>query len=648
MSDNKDLREEFIAKEQFDFVQDETRIFDKKFETKPIGYFKDAMIRFTKNKGNVFASMILGIIILLSIFVPIFSPKNAEVLEERVAFLPPRIPVLEDIGIATGYKELEDQPVDYNTIGTLEDYPELGLPLTMDMKYVILDTLENYWVECVEKDELCLYGTNVLRLDSNSTKVAVDTEMLTYMPSRESQITIVVDSFTGTDGVLNIKMVDGFGAYKTVYTITEAGTYVIDPFETLTSLFTYTKIRVEFESTNSNDTVAIKSIQVDDNTQTDPLLYLEGFDLSQLVLVTGVDEDDNDIPDYAGSWNRSKGQRLMSTFKYDAYALAFGEKLENVFKKTEYDRIMTEYADVCIQSPDPENPNGWQFSEGCPIIKVINKTETVWVDKNDDGIRQEEELFYNYKVILNYAYYKGYDEIPYYIFGTTSQGKDLFKMIWIGARTSLILGLIVSAINISVGVLFGAVSGYYGGTVDLIMQRFSEIVGRIPWLVSLSIFTALVGPGQTTLILVLIINGWIGVASITRTQFYRYKGREYVLASRTLGAKDGRLIFRHILPNGIGTIITSSILSIPYVIFTESTLSYLGFGIGHGQSLNLFGFELTGASIGVLLNDGRNKMRTEPYLTLWPAVVISILMITFNMFGNALRDAFNPALRGSE
>ena len=375
---------------------------------------------------------------------------------------------------------------------------------------------------------------------------------------------------------------------------------------------------------------------------------MDGFDFSELELVSGVDLDDDGESDYAGSWGRAQGQRLMSEFDYDAYALAFGEKTENVFSKTEYEEILVEYADVCVQSPDPDNANGWLFEEGCPIVRVINQTESVWVDLNSDDIRTEDEEFYNYKLVLNYAKYKGYDDIPYYIFGTTSQGKDLFKMIWIGARTSLILGLIVSAINISVGILFGAVSGYYGGTVDLIMQRFAEVIGRIPWLVSLSIFTALVGPGQTTLILVLIINGWIGIASITRTQFYRYKGREYVLASRTLGAKDGRLIFRHILPNGIGTIITSAILSIPYVIFTESTLSYLGFGIGHGQSLNIFGFELTGASIGVLLNDGRNKMRTEPYLTLWPAIVISILMITFNMFGNALRDAFNPALRGSE
>jgi len=645
MANKNDIKEERIEQDQFSFVQKEERIFDKKFDTKPIGYFKDAMIRFSKNKGNVVASIILAIIVLCSVFVPILSPKNAETLEERVSFLPPRIPLLEKIGIATGYKNLIDQQVDMDTID-----PEtgLGLPATIDSQYLIMDSLTNYWVECTDSDDLCIGGQNVMRLESGSTAVAIDTEMKTFMPSLDSTITIVVDELTGENSALNILMIDGFGPYITVYTITEAGTYTINPFDTLTSFFSYTGIRLEFTSDDATNTVSLESIQVDDTSQGTPIMFYDGYKLSQLALVSGVDLDEDGEQDYSGYWGRSKGQRLMSSFDYDAYAEAFGEKLENVFSKDEYDQILIDYADVCVMSPDPSNPNGWLFDEGCPVVRVINKTETVWVDKNKDGIRTEDEEFYNYKVVLDYALYKGYDDIPYYVFGTTSQGKDLFKMIWIGARTSLILGLIVSAINISVGILFGAISGYYGGTVDLIMQRFSEIIGRIPWLVSLSIFTALVGPGQTTLILVLIINGWIGIASITRTQFYRYKGREYVLASRTLGAKDGRLIFRHILPNGIGTIITSAILSIPYVIFTESTLSYLGFGIGHGQSLTIFGFELTGASIGVLLNDGRNKMRTEPYLTLWPAIIISILMITFNMFGNALRDAFNPALRGSE
>jgi ABC-type dipeptide/oligopeptide/nickel transport system permease subunit len=255
---------------------------------------------------------------------------------------------------------------------------------------------------------------------------------------------------------------------------------------------------------------------------------------------------------------------------------------------------------------------------------------------------------YSYVVEYRYGTSIGFDELPYFFFGTDGEGRDLFALTWAGIRTSLFIGFVVSMINITIGVVYGAIEGYYGGTVDLLMERFAEIVGRIPYLVVLTIFYAVLGPGFLTLVLILIISGWIGIASVTRTQFYRYKGREYVLASRTLGAKDARLIFRHILPNGIGTIITASVLIIPGVIFTESTLAFLGFGLGEGQDIDLGLFTLTGRSLGVILNKGQESLNTYPHLVVFPAIIVSILMITFNMFGNALRDAFNPSLRGAE
>jgi len=132
-------------------------------------------------------------------------------------------------------------------------------------------------------------------------------------------------------------------------------------------------------------------------------------------------------------------------------------------------------------------------------------------------------------------------------------------------------------------------------------------------------------------------------------QFYRYKGREYVLAARTLGASDARIIFKHILPNALGTIVTRVVLSIPAVIFLEVNLSYLGFGIGNGQTLKIGPIELTGTSIGVILNDGQTQILAgNLWLIIYPTIIVSILMITFNMFGNALRDALNPQLRGNE
>ena len=137
-----------------------------------------------------------------------------------------------------------------------------------------------------------------------------------------------------------------------------------------------------------------------------------------------------------------------------------------------------------------------------------------------------------------------------------------------------------------------------------------------------------------------VYSGWVGVAGTTRMQFYRFKGQEYVLASRTLGAKDRRLIFKHILPNAIGTLVTSSVLMIPSVIFSESSLSYLG----------IINFTTSGiSSIGSLLEEGQTAgLSSHPHLLLFPCIIISLLMICFNLFGNGLRDAFNTSLKGSE
>ena len=135
------------------------------------------------------------------------------------------------------------------------------------------------------------------------------------------------------------------------------------------------------------------------------------------------------------------------------------------------------------------------------------------------------------------------------------------------------------------------------------------------------------------------MTGWIGTAARVRMQFYRFKRQEYVLAARTLGASDLRIIFRHILPNAIGTIITGSILMVPSVIFSESILSYLGI-------VDLTASDIT--SIGAMLNAGQASLQYAPHAIFFPAIFVSLLMISFNVFGNGLRDAFNPSLRGVE
>lgn len=228
-------------------------------------------------------------------------------------------------------------------------------------------------------------------------------------------------------------------------------------------------------------------------------------------------------------------------------------------------------------------------------------------------------------------------EDEYFWFGTDSIGRDQWTRLWRGSRVSLMIAFLAVIINVCIGVVYGSISGYYGGMTDMLMQRFIEIISAIPTIVLVMLFMMFLGAGIFSFVLAFVFTGWIGMSRMIRAQFYKYKGHEYVLASRTMGAKDSKLIFRHILPNAIGPLITQATLAIPSAIFLESTLSYLGLGIGAPEP-----------SIGNLLAEGQKVLLNNPHLTIFPAIVISILMLSFNLFGNGLRDAFDPTLRGHE
>jgi ABC-type dipeptide/oligopeptide/nickel transport system permease subunit len=623
-----------IPKEKFQFVQKDDKIFDKDFETVPIGYFKDAMIRFSKNRTNIVATVILSIIILMSIFQPIFTNKNYTDVEANLSLLPPRIPILENFGIADGTIEFERQPVDLSTIDLETGFQ--GNPIgTFQEQYIIDETREYQTEICSIKDPLCIGGETIIRVDSGSNTVTVEsnTNFPLSVTGQQTLLISVSEFLNPTDSLDVLVRNPETGEFVVLQTITSVGDIEIDVPAALASIninqSISSRLRLRFNSSELRSYVALTSVELFTDSQGSPLVLDEGFNLSSYNLLSLGSEE-------SGTVTRRNGEILTVTFRYDSYNAVFGQRTVNAMAKSEYEDIVA--TNACVQVDNPSNPNGWLFEEGCPIVEVV---------KENPGVVVGGVSYGTYQVNVDYALIQGYEDIPYFLFGTTNAGRDLYSLIWVATRTSLVIGVIVSAINITIGVLFGAISGYYGGAIDMIMQRLSEVVGRIPFLVILAIFVATLGGGIQTLIFILIVSGWIGVAYVTRTQFYRFKGREYVLASRTLGAKDFRLIFRHILPNGIGTIITASILLIPATIFAESTISYLGFGIGHGSSFNILGFNFSGVSVGVLLADGRPELLTRPHLTTFPAIVISILMITFNMFGNALRDALNPALRGS-
>ena len=196
--------------------------------------------------------------------------------------------------------------------------------------------------------------------------------------------------------------------------------------------------------------------------------------------------------------------------------------------------------------------------------------------------------------------------------------------------------------NFIVGVIWGSISGYSGGKIDLCMERFGEILGSVPTMIVITLLKYHMGTSSQVLVLFIAFfaTGWIGMAGRTRMQFYRFKNQEYVLAARPLGARATRIMFKHIFPNGLGTIVTSVALVIPSMIYSETSLSYLGI-------INLEAGNTT--SVGTLIAAGQQSiMANAGYVALFPCVFLVLLMLSFNLFGNGLRDAFNPSLRGTE
>lgn len=249
-----------------------------------------------------------------------------------------------------------------------------------------------------------------------------------------------------------------------------------------------------------------------------------------------------------------------------------------------------------------------------------------------------------YRVRVHYLeyfrYINGYE--PTFIFGTNNYGQDIFTCLAVGARLSFLLSIVVASINFILGVLYGSIEGYYGGAVDMVMERISDVLNSVPFMVVATLFQLHLAEKVgvlPSLLFAFVLTGWVGTAARVRTQFYRFKGQEYVLAARTLGASDARLIFKHIFPNSLGTIVTGAVMTIPGVIFSESMLSYL-------HIINLETSSLT--SIGTLLSGGQAYLSTYPHIIMFPAIFIAILEIAFNLFGNGLRDALNPSLRGAD
>jgi oligopeptide transport system permease protein len=219
-------------------------------------------------------------------------------------------------------------------------------------------------------------------------------------------------------------------------------------------------------------------------------------------------------------------------------------------------------------------------------------------------------------------------------FGTDELGRDLFTRIWWGARISLFVGITAAIIDMAIGVFYGAFAGMVGGKLEEFMMRLTDILHSLPHLLIVILLMVIMKPGVATILIALTITGWINMARIVRAQILQIKQNDFVMAAYMLGASRWRVLFRHLIPNSIGSIITTMTLTIPAAIFTEAFLSFLGLGV-----------QAPIASWGTMASDGLSALRYYPWRLFFPAGFISITMLALNLLGDGIRDAFDPRLR---
>ena len=356
-----------------------------------------------------------------------------------------------------------------------------------------------------------------------------------------------------------------------------------------------------------------------------------------------------------GTASYPDGEKTVYNVSVDSYAIVGYKKF--TVRKDEYERILDYERETGRQMlyplRDPElincpvynsNENAWFLTDekGVAIRDGNGELQDIFMHDPDskDGylyaLPKQEDTMYQVRVLYSEYYRFTNGKYASFLFGADEFGYDIFVRLASGARVSLTISVGASLLTLIIGILVGAVEGYYGGAADLIIERVKDILFSVPTVIFMTLFQLYIGASLgalSAMFICFVFFGWAGISSTVRAQFYRFRNREYVLASRTLGARDPRLIFRHILPNASGFIITSVVLGIPGIIFGEATYTYLGI-------VNLNSKDMT--SIGTMLENGQSTLSSYPHCVLFPALLLSIMLICMNNFGNGLRDASNP------
>lgn len=625
-----------INENSFKFVNTDKKISDTQLKTKPVSFAKDAFRRFCKNKSSIVGAIVLGILILMAVFVPILSQSNVDVVNAEEAFLQPKL-FAAGTGFWDGTKKYETK---YNSDGSVfsgvlynvEEQTPSGF-YKPAVSNLVVDQEPTY-INVANKDGH--YGYFVFENNVGGGKNATLYTNGAFSVFADGQYKVAF-SLLNEEAFSDSKL----GEYR-IYLKNSSNELVLkdwskdyDDFSVNVSellaaneLSELENVKLYFElkgEENAITYILIKNcvISCADEAANEQLSVL-GFTDATAVSLLKV--EGTTVPE--GYWvcdgrkGVYKSEIYYCNFTFDTY--------ENVYGKRDVQYAASEMKAFKEQGLCDFDEND-----------IVNTYRAL---SDDFFIQEVFDPEYNYitgkllsvKTNVPYYYKLGYSRAPRFILGTDENGKDLFTLMFTGLRTSLALGVCTAAFCFLFGLVWGSISGYFGGIVDLTMERFCDILGGVPWIVIMTLAILHFGNNFFTFFLALCLTGWMGTAARTRTQFYRFKGGEYVLASRTLGSSDLRLIFKHILPNSLGTIVTSSVLMITSTIYSESTLAYLNLGL---QGVQAF---------GVLLANNQQYIQSHSYLVVFPAIIMALLMISFNLFGNGLRDALNPQLRGAE